>query len=64
MREPLRDKARLEHMLKAIDIILQRTSSMTFEELSSDKLQICAIILYTDIIKLIALLFGQLSKTI
>ena len=51
-------------MLKAIDIILQRTSSMTFEELSSDKLQICAIILYTDIIKLIALLFGQLSKTI
>ena len=50
MREPLRDKARLEHMLKAIDIILQRTSSMTFEELSSDKLQFGGIIYYTMII--------------
>ena len=50
MREPLRDKARLEHMLKAIDIILQRTSSMTFEELSSDKLQFGGIIYYTMLI--------------
>ena len=32
MREPLKDKNRLEHMLEAIDTILHRTSSVTFEE--------------------------------
>lgn len=31
MREKIRDKGRLEHMLEAIDIILERTSGMTEE---------------------------------
>lgn len=37
-------------MLEAIDVILQRTSSMTFEDLSSDKLQYGGIVYYTMII--------------
>lgn len=38
MREPLKDKNRLEHILSAIDIILDRTKGMSFEELTTDKI--------------------------
>lgn len=38
MREPLRDKGQLEHMLYAIDTILERAEKMTFDELTSDKI--------------------------
>ena len=50
MREPLKDKNRLEHMLEAIDTILHRTSSVTFEELTSDKLLFGGVVYFTMII--------------
>ncbi len=50
MREPVRDRNRLEHMLNAIDIILQRTSGMTLEELTADKILFGGIVYYTMII--------------
>ena len=50
MREPLKDKNRLEHMLEAIDTILHRTSSVTFEELASDKLLFGGVVYFTMII--------------
>ena len=39
MREPIRDKHRLLHILDAIDTIMERAKSMTYEELVSDKIQ-------------------------
>ena len=50
MREPVKDKGRLEHMLGAIDIILQRTSGMTLEDLDADKVVYGGIAYYTMII--------------
>ena len=50
MREPLKDRNRLEHMLNAIDTILQRTSGLTLEELTADKILFGGIIYYTMII--------------
>jgi uncharacterized protein with HEPN domain len=50
MREPVKDKGRLEHMLAAIDIILQRTSGMTLEDLDADKVVYGGIAYYTMII--------------
>ena len=50
MREPVRDRNRLEHMHNAIDIILQRTSGMTLEELTADKILFGGIVYYTMII--------------
>jgi hypothetical protein len=32
MREPLKDKNRLEHIISAIDIILDHAAGMTLEE--------------------------------
>ena len=37
MREAIRDRNRLQHMLEAIDVIAQRTAKMTFEDLTTDK---------------------------
>ena len=37
MREPLKDKNRLEHILDAIEIIRQRTSGMSFDDFTADK---------------------------
>lgn len=50
MREPLKDKNRLEHILSAIDIILDRTKGMSFEELTTDKILFGGIVYYTMII--------------
>ena len=50
MREPLKDKNRLEHMLDAIDTIMQRTSGMTLEDLTSDKVLFGGVVYYTMII--------------
>lgn len=36
MREPIRDKERIEHMLQAIDVILARKDRQTFEEVKAD----------------------------
>ena len=38
MREPLKDKNRLEHIISAIDIILDRAAGMTLEELTADRM--------------------------
>ncbi len=35
MREPIRDKNRLEHIIEAIDTILNRTKDMTFDNLTN-----------------------------
>ena len=50
MREPLKDRNRLEHMLDAIDTIMQRTSGMTHEDLIADKVLFGGIVYYTMII--------------
>ena len=47
MREPLRDKSRLEHILKAISTIQERVSNMTYEELTADKILFAGIVYYT-----------------
>ena len=50
MREPVRDKERLLHIVEAIDTILQRTEGMTFDALTSDKLLFGGVVYYTMII--------------
>ena len=50
MREPIKDRSRLEHMLDAIDIILQRASGMTLDDLYSDKVVFGGLAYYTMII--------------
>lgn len=50
MREPLRDKNRLEHILDAIDTILSRTENITYDALISDKILYGGIVYYTMII--------------
>jgi hypothetical protein len=37
MREPVKDKGKLEHMPEAIDLKSQRTSCMTLEDFDADK---------------------------
>lgn len=50
MREPLKDKSRLEHILCAIDTILDRTNGLTYESLTSDKILFGGIVYYTMVI--------------
>ena len=50
MREPLKDKNRLEHILDAIDIILERTKGLSYEKFISDKILYGGIVYYTMII--------------
>jgi len=50
MREPLKDKNRLEHIISAIDIILDHTDKITFEELVADKMLYGGIVYHTMII--------------
>ena len=50
MREPVKDTGRLEHMLEAIDIIIQRTSGMKLEDLDTDKVVYGGLAYYTMII--------------
>jgi len=50
MREPLRDKGRLEHILYAIDTILERAEKMTFDELTSDKIVYFGLVYHTMVI--------------
>ena len=50
MREPLKDKNRLEHILDAIEIIRQRTSGMSFDDFTADKVVYGGIVYYTMII--------------
>lgn len=50
MREPIRDKERLQHIIEAIDTILQHSAKLSFDELTSDKLLFGGIVYYTMII--------------
>ena len=50
MREPLKDKSRLEHILGAINTILERTDGITYENLIADKILFGGIVYYTMII--------------
>ena len=50
MREPIRDKNRLQHILQAIDTILDRIDGVTFDDLTNDKMLFGGIVYYTLII--------------
>lgn len=50
MRERIKDKNRLQHIIDSIDIILQRTEGLTYEVFSSDRILFGGIIYYTLII--------------
>ena len=50
MREPLKDKSRLEHILVAIDTILEKSKDLTYESLVADKIVFGGIVYYTMII--------------
>lgn len=43
MREPVRDKARLEHIISAIEYISAFTEGLSFEDLSKDPLHLHAV---------------------
>ena len=50
MREPIRDKSRLEHIINAIDTIMERADGMTYASLVADKILFGGIVYYTMII--------------
>ena len=50
MREPLKDRSRLEHILDAIDTILEKSKGLTYEGLTSDKILFAGIVYYTMVI--------------
>lgn len=50
MREPLKDKSRLEHMLFAIDTILEKSNGLKYEDLVADKIVFGGIVYYTMVI--------------
>lgn len=50
MREPLKDRNRLEHILNAIDIILEKSKGLTYDGLTSDKILFGGIVYYTMVI--------------
>ena len=50
MREPIRDKSRLEHIINAIDTIMERAEGLTYESLVADKILFGGMVYYTMII--------------
>ena len=50
MREPLRDRGRLQHILDAIDRVIINTQSMTFSELHRSELEFYGIVKSIEII--------------
>ena len=50
MREPLKDRERLKHIINAIDIILDRSQNLTYESFTADKVLFGGIVYYTLII--------------
>ena len=50
MREPLRDRERLEHILAAIDRITRYTSGKTYDDLLSDDMMYYAVVKNIEII--------------
>ena len=43
MREPLKDKNRLEHMLERIDFVLDAAKGYTYQQFADDKIRFAAI---------------------
>ena len=50
MREPIRDKGRLEHMLEAIDRILDFMKDKSFDKLQKDKIEYYGIVKNIEIV--------------
>lgn len=50
MREPIRDKERLVHMLQAIDTILENKDKRTFEEVVADPILYFGFVKHVEII--------------
>lgn len=50
MREPVRDKGRLEHMLDAIDRVLNYMEGKSLDELSKDKIEYYGIVKCIEIV--------------
>ena len=50
MREPVRDRERLQHIIEAADTIMEHTKGVSFETFLSDKLLYGALIYYTMVI--------------
>ena len=50
MREPIRDKSRLEHILESINYILEFTSGIDFEDFSINKMLQFAVVKNLEII--------------
>ena len=50
MREPLRDKERLNHMLSAVERVIRYTSGKTFDDLKSDDMMYYAVVKNIEII--------------
>lgn len=50
MREPLRDRERLEHILAAIDRIQRYTSGKTYDDLTADDMMYYAVVKNIEII--------------
>ena len=50
MREPIRDKGRLEHMLIAIDRVLDYMKDKSFDDLPKDKIEYYGIVKNIEIV--------------
>ena len=50
MREPRRDKERLQHMIEAIDRIMRYTSNKTYQDLVNDDMMYYAVVKNIEII--------------
>ena len=50
MREPLRDKERLSHLVAAADRVIRYTSDKTFEDLKADDMMYYAVVKNIEII--------------
>ncbi len=50
MREPIRDKGRLEHMLSAIDRVLDYMKDKSFDDLPKDKIEYYGIVKNIEIV--------------
>ena len=50
MREPLRDKERLQHMLAAAERVIRYTSGKSFEDLKADDMMYYAVVKNIEII--------------
>ena len=50
MREPIRDRERLLHIIEAADLVIEHTKDVTYEKFLSDKLLYGALVYYTMVI--------------